>query len=528
MKRFLACAMMVVTILTMLAACGQNTEAKWQEQYDLGMRYLSEGNYEEAIIAFTAAIEIDPLAADGYLALADVYIAVEEPDQAAQVLYSGWKNCPSDAQTFVVRLEQIGYIIDEDGELVSVQELETAAFSAYQEILDLIYYGIINQWEGVEPGTPMEVTEGITYLWYQYPVQSLSDAGYMLIDLNDDSIPELITSVVDATSESGSAGMIYDLYTMIDGNIAQVASSGERDRYYLCADQLIANEGTSGAADSIYRFYDLEQGTDSLHLIEMVRYYGMDDPSNPWFYGTIDSFDITDLSNISEEEAQRIIGGYTHIPVTLTLFDEYVPSKSASNDPAETPADTHENGNPDESSPETALPETEPSNDPSQETVTPTTQNYLPIDYIGMTVSELAALYGNDFTYDAPWFLGAAKGIYYSDLRVPFIFYYLDLEYQSNATGSEEIIMVECSPSASGQFRYLAPGIPMDTNYAQLLDAGYSGTFYDDSSDMWMSDMGETSTFIMDYSDSVSIRFYWFNNADPYSVMAGNVIISER
>ena len=88
--------------------------------------------------------------------------------------------------------------------------------------------------------------------------------------------------------------------------------------------------------------------------------------------------------------------------------------------------------------------------------------------------------------------------------------------------------MVECSPSASGQFRYLAPGIPMDTNYAQLLDAGYSGTFYDDSSDMWMSDMGETSTFIMDYSDSVSIRFYWFNNADPYSVMAGNVIISER
>ena len=30
------------------------------DQYDLGMRYLSESNYEEAILAFTAAIKIDP------------------------------------------------------------------------------------------------------------------------------------------------------------------------------------------------------------------------------------------------------------------------------------------------------------------------------------------------------------------------------------------------------------------------------------------------------------------------------------
>lgn len=41
-------------------ADGQPSPASWQEQYDLGVRYLSEGNYEEAILAFTAAIEIDP------------------------------------------------------------------------------------------------------------------------------------------------------------------------------------------------------------------------------------------------------------------------------------------------------------------------------------------------------------------------------------------------------------------------------------------------------------------------------------
>ena len=58
-----------------LTSCGQSAEAKWQEQYDLGMRYLSEGNYEEAIIAFTAAIDIDPKRAEAFLGRGDAYLA---------------------------------------------------------------------------------------------------------------------------------------------------------------------------------------------------------------------------------------------------------------------------------------------------------------------------------------------------------------------------------------------------------------------------------------------------------------------
>lgn len=49
--------LVVVLLLVGLCACEQSTEAQWREQYDLGVRYLSEGNYEEAVIAFTAAIE---------------------------------------------------------------------------------------------------------------------------------------------------------------------------------------------------------------------------------------------------------------------------------------------------------------------------------------------------------------------------------------------------------------------------------------------------------------------------------------
>ena len=84
------CMFFASIICVTFLACGQKaaTEAAptWQEQYDLGVRYLSEGNYEEAILAFTAAIEIDPKKADAYLGMAEVYIAQGNTDAAAEVL----------------------------------------------------------------------------------------------------------------------------------------------------------------------------------------------------------------------------------------------------------------------------------------------------------------------------------------------------------------------------------------------------------------------------------------------------------
>lgn len=61
----------------------------WQDQYDLGMLYLSEGNYEEAIIAFTAAIEIDPKRPEAYEKAAEAYEALGDMDSAWAVLEQG-------------------------------------------------------------------------------------------------------------------------------------------------------------------------------------------------------------------------------------------------------------------------------------------------------------------------------------------------------------------------------------------------------------------------------------------------------
>lgn len=66
----------------LIAACGKSTEEKWQEQYDLGQQYLLDENYEEAIVAFTAAIEIDPNQTDAYIGRGDAYFALAQTENA--------------------------------------------------------------------------------------------------------------------------------------------------------------------------------------------------------------------------------------------------------------------------------------------------------------------------------------------------------------------------------------------------------------------------------------------------------------
>ena len=74
----------VLACSLLLCACGQKEGATWQEQYDLGVRYLDEGNYEEAIMAFTAAIEIDPKRPEAYIGRGDAYLASgDSPDSLA-------------------------------------------------------------------------------------------------------------------------------------------------------------------------------------------------------------------------------------------------------------------------------------------------------------------------------------------------------------------------------------------------------------------------------------------------------------
>jgi len=74
MKKAILCFLALIMVLGLIACGKKEKEPTWQEQYDLGVKYLSEGNYKEAIIAFTAAIEIDPKQALAYVGRGDAYM----------------------------------------------------------------------------------------------------------------------------------------------------------------------------------------------------------------------------------------------------------------------------------------------------------------------------------------------------------------------------------------------------------------------------------------------------------------------
>ena len=153
MRRIFSLLLSLCLVLS-ICACGQKATAPtWQEQYDLGIRYLSEGDYEEAIIAFTAAIEIDPkqapaysgrgqayvlsgetadnlaaaladfeaaLAADetlaeAWLGLADVYIRQGDYDKAMEVLQEGLDKTGGEAIADKIAEIESGNVTDSSG-----------------------------------------------------------------------------------------------------------------------------------------------------------------------------------------------------------------------------------------------------------------------------------------------------------------------------------------------------------------------------------------------------------------------------
>ena len=156
MKRVIAVILAAAMALT-LCACGKrgadaepSDAPTWQEEYDLGVRYLSEGDYEQAIIAFTAAIEIDPKRAEAYLGLSDAYTAAGDPDAARKALEDGL--AATDDPELQARLDALA---EEAGNLTgqppfTLQDLEDWGYPYGIDVYELKAQGAIYDYEGYE------------------------------------------------------------------------------------------------------------------------------------------------------------------------------------------------------------------------------------------------------------------------------------------------------------------------------------------------------------------------------------------
>ena len=130
----------ILTIITISATTisSLNRNSNLNEQLDLGDKYLSELDYEQAIIAYESAIKIDPMSVEAYLGLAEVYVAQGDYENAISVLEEGYQYTTSDLifqKINAINENALNQKVDNNGEVVGVENytLEQLAEMEYFE-----------------------------------------------------------------------------------------------------------------------------------------------------------------------------------------------------------------------------------------------------------------------------------------------------------------------------------------------------------------------------------------------------------
>lgn len=84
----------ILIVILLLCGCGKSVEQQIAEQLELGQKYLAELDYEQAIVAFNKAIELDPKVWDAYTGIAKAYQGQEKYAEATEILEDGMSLIP--------------------------------------------------------------------------------------------------------------------------------------------------------------------------------------------------------------------------------------------------------------------------------------------------------------------------------------------------------------------------------------------------------------------------------------------------
>ncbi|MCD7785523.1 MAG: carboxypeptidase regulatory-like domain-containing protein [Oscillospiraceae bacterium] len=107
MKRVFAIILSVALIMTLFTSCIQVNQALSIAYLNIGEKYLTDLNYEKAIVCFNKLIEVEPRNSSAYLGLAEAYVAVDDVESAVETLKTALEVFSDDEDVRIELLEKL-------------------------------------------------------------------------------------------------------------------------------------------------------------------------------------------------------------------------------------------------------------------------------------------------------------------------------------------------------------------------------------------------------------------------------------
>jgi hypothetical protein len=178
-------------------------------------------------------------------------------------------------------------------DLQTQNDEEKDNLNPYKDILHEYYQAIYEhqtnpeQWDWdtsnyAEKGLLYDIVN--PYWSWENTENMLSKVGFAFVDLNEDSIDELVLGWIGNEFWNMDEGYVFAIYTTVDDKAILAVEGWARCLYVIGKDGYLYNSGSSGADESTYTKYKFSlEWEDFLEPVEEVySYYSYDDNEELW------------------------------------------------------------------------------------------------------------------------------------------------------------------------------------------------------------------------------------------------------
>ena len=269
MKKFLFAAITILLALSMLVGCNQQAEASVPTEPAAAPTETTAAPAEETTAEDTQPASEEP---------APTEETTEEAAPTEETQPATEETTPTEAKP-------------------------DSAYAVYAEQIERYYTALSNQWDEdayfENEMSPMAI--------YYYDDNALDNVGYTLMDLNGDNTQEL---VIGAILNADRDPLVFEIWTLNNGEPVMLAQSGSRNRYYLQYaedDQqwTIAYEAENGAANHAVYYLHLSDG--NFEVIQGVIFDAFANENEPWFMAYDLDWDVSNDTPIDEETANAVM-----------------------------------------------------------------------------------------------------------------------------------------------------------------------------------------------------------------------------